>query len=247
MSKFEDFKTGAHSILPSPSAKAFPLLIAAVVALVLAMVGSASAALSYFTPIYDANIATTEVNVSLSEQGEGQGRAQTISEDGTLLQWMGETPLALGKKYEERLSAVNSGSQDEYVRVVVHKYWKNADGNAVDLDPALIELTFSNSGWIVDETLSTPEQTVLYSVEPLASNASLPFLTNFRINPSLLDEFDPQTAGNVTTYSYVYDGYSFGIYVEVDSVQTHNALDAIRDIWGAGDNVTSQIHFSETE
>lgn len=240
-------KTGAHSLVASSSKKAIPLFIAAAVAFVLAMGGSASAALTYFSPDYAADIVTTEIDVSLSEQGDNQSSANIVEADGDLLEWIGTSAISLGKVYGEQLSAVNTGTQDEYVRVVVHKYWKDADGKAVDLDPALIELAFVYDGWIVDETLSTPEQTVLYSIDPLAVGASQPFVESFSISPTLLDAYTTTVAGNVTTVSYDYSGYSFGIYAEVDSVQTHNGLAAVRDIWGAGANVTDQMNFDETE
>ena len=39
--------------------------------------------------------------------------------------------VALGKKYEEKLTVKNSGAIDEYVRVSIVKSWTDKDGNKV--------------------------------------------------------------------------------------------------------------------
>lgn len=43
--------------------------------------------------------------------------------------------------------------------------------------------------------------------------------------------------GQAYSYTeYAYDNYKFGISVEVDAVQTHNAADAIKGAWGVDAN-----------
>ena len=34
------------------------------------------------------------------------------------------------------------------------------------------------------------------------------------------------------TYEYEYDGYTFKIQADVDAVQTHNVVDAVKSAWG---------------
>lgn len=34
------------------------------------------------------------------------------------------------------------------------------------------------------------------------------------------------------TYEYEYEGYTFEIQADVDAVQTHNVVDAIKSAWG---------------
>lgn len=216
----------------SLSAKTIALFVAAAIALAFAVAGTARAALTYFSDDYQSDIALTELQVSLKEQGDGMKEAATIGSDGTLLSWMKTDTVAIGKKYDEVLSAANSGEQPEYVRVVVSKYWTDANGKAVTLDPDLIDLEFEEAGWIVDDSMSTPEQTILYSADPLDPTDELAFTKSIKISDKLLTKFDSDTKGNVTTITYDYDGYNFGITAEVDSVQTHSAAKAMRDVWG---------------
>lgn len=47
----------------------------------------------------------------------------------------------------------------------------------------------------------------------------------------------------VTETVYAYDGYTFNVTAEVDAVQNHNAVDAIKSAWGvdvemSGDTIT---------
>ena len=47
----------------------------------------------------------------------------------------------------------------------------------------------------------------------------------------------------VITYTYEYDGYTFNVEAEAQSVQTHHASDAIKSVWGvnasvSGDSIT---------
>lgn len=132
------------------------------------------------------------------------------------------------------------------MRVSVNRYWVDEDGNkATDLLPKLIELGWSDSGWVtatgtvLSKADMNKEQTVFYSKNPLAVGDSLTFATTLRINPDILgaakvDKVDKGQHGDVyyvTTY-YDYDNHKFAIDVEVASVQTHNAADAIKSAWG---------------
>ena len=46
------------------------------------------------------------------------------------------------------------------------------------------------------------------------------------------------------TTVYDYDGYSFQIEAEVDAVQTHNAVDAIKSAWGVDVDVAANGNIS---
>ena len=50
--------------------------------------------------------------------------------------------LILGKGYEERLSVRNSGTIEEYVRVMIYRYWEKdgTEGKLTDLSPDFIDL-----------------------------------------------------------------------------------------------------------
>ena len=84
--------------------------------------------------------------------------------------------VALGKKYEEKLTVKNSGAIDEYVRVSIVKSWTDKDGNKVtSLSPKLIDLGLTGNGWIKDENNSTEERIMLYYPRVLKSGEMAPY------------------------------------------------------------------------
>lgn len=215
-----------------------------VAALVAVMANTAQAALNKQSETYEATIELTSLDVGLTENGDiREGKDTLLANlipDGQ--------KLSFGKWYSEELAAQNTGAQPEYMRVVVHRYWLDDGGQKMtNLDPSLIELKLAK-GWVVDESASTAEQIVLYSVNPVAVGASLPFANEMRISADVLaatkqetvksaDVADVPQGGQSYSYTtYTYDNYKFGISVEVDAVQTHNAADAIKGAWGIDTN-----------
>ncbi|MBR3228230.1 MAG: hypothetical protein IKF68_06770 [Erysipelotrichaceae bacterium] len=154
--------------------------------------------------------------------------------------------IQYAKTYEEELSVTNSGQIDEYVRVIVYRYWVDAEGNKVtELEPDMIKLNFTESeNWILDETYSTDERTVLYYALPLkgsesgTSETSENFLDSFVLDGDIKTyviqtETEEDADGyTVVTNTYKYDGTVFCLDVEVDAIQTHNAEDAAMSAWG---------------
>lgn len=211
------------------SKRTIVLAFVTMVLLAVCFTGTARAALSYFSADYEASFELTELEVALSENG-------TIVEgDDTLLTGI-SNPIKVGYSYDEDLAAVNTGTQDEYVRVVVNKYWTNESGKLCELDPSLIELTFSQD-WVVGS--ETAEQVVLYSKEPLAPGDSRTFATKLKLAAMLMEHADMETTSTTAegepatiTTKFTYTGYNFNIEAEVDAVQTHNAADAMRSAWG---------------
>ena len=215
-----------------------------VAALVAVMANTAQAALDKQSETYEATIELTSLDVGLTENGdihEGKDTLLTnLIPDGQ--------KISFGKWYPEELAAQNTGDQPEYMRVVVHRYWLDEGGDkTTNMDPSLIELKLAK-GWVVDESASTAEQIVLYSVDPVAVGASLPFTSEMRIGADVLkdaksvvvssaDAGAKTAGGQAYSYTeYAYDNYKFGISVEVDAVQTHNAADAIKGAWGVDAN-----------
>lgn len=216
-----------------------------VAALVAVMANTAQAALDKQSETYEATIELTSLDVGLTENGDIRE-----GEDTLLSSLVPEgQKLSFGKWYSEELAAKNTGAsgesaQPEYMRVVIHKYWLDENGKKMtDLDPALIEFKLAE-GWVVDKSASTAEQTVLYSVNPVAVGNSLPFANEMRISADVLASTKQETVksadvagapqgGQSYSYTtYTYDNCKFGISVEVDAVQTHNAADAIKGAWG---------------
>lgn len=221
-----------------------------VTALVAVMANTAQAALNKQSETYEATLELTSLNVGLTENGD------SVSNGGELLTNLvpdGEN-LSFGKWYDEVLAAKNapdpetSSGQPEYVRVVINKFWLDDKGDkATNLDPSLIELGLVEEGWTVVKDQNSSEQIILYSKNPVALNDSLVFMDRLRVSAKILGEAEVKTLSQETadtggTYSrysttvYTYDNHKFGISVEVDAVQTHNAADAIKGAWGVDAN-----------
>ena len=149
-----------------------------------------------------------------------------------------EEDINVGQQYPEKLTIKNSGGVDAYMRVIVYRYWTDADGNKLqDLDPSLIELDLVNGGrWVVDPASSTKERTIMYYKGVFAAgDESTPFATTIRLSPDtnniVTQTKDPATGYIKTVYDY--DGRQFCIEIVADAVQTHNAEAAIKSSWGA--------------
>lgn len=202
--------------------------------LLFSSIGGARAALTYFSDDYAANIQLHEIGVTLVENGapvEGELLKGLLAE--------GEE-LKLGTAYQEQLNVYNSGVINEYVRVSIHKYWMDREGEKIrTLSPELIGLNLVNLGtdWLIDQEASTRERTVLYYNKLLASQSETPlFADKLTIDGSIADRVGEtrETSGGYTTITvtYEYDGARFCIEAKVDGVQEHNAQDAIWSAWG---------------
>lgn len=224
------------------------LFAASAVLLLLSTVGSTRAALTYYSENYAVEVTVSSIGVSLLENGEivsYRNYNENQWEEGSkgLLNGMLEEgeKLIPGKRYEEKLNVANSGSIDSYVRVSLYRSWKDADGNTdAMLSPELIDLNLNldGSGWVEDTKASTPERTVLYYTGILPSGQTTPaFADGLKIDPAIMTKVTEQRetdgSGHQTiTTAYAYDGYHFCVEAEVDAVQTHNAVDAIKSAWG---------------
>lgn len=233
-----------------PGGRMAVLLFSASAVLLLGSVaGSSQAALTYYSEDYQAEIELTEIGVTLLENGTPAG--------GQLLKNLtGENngePIQPGRLYTEELSVQNSGSIDEYVRVIVYRYWwEDADANQpsgqadlenggkkrTDLSPELIKLHLKEgSGWVEDTSASTDERMVLYYTNVLPIGKSSSTLSDtLMIDSSVLEKVNTNVSttndGKVITLEYDFDGVRFVLEAEVDAVQTHNAQDAIKSAWG---------------
>lgn len=200
-------------------------------------VGSARAALAYYSDQYSASMDMSTIGVSLKENGkvvssktyDDQGDATTNGE-GKLLQNL--------LKEDEKLAVENSGNIDTFVRVVLTKSWQDKEGKNVDLSPALIELGFNQDGWVINEAQSTDERVVLYYTKVVESKKTTPdFMKTIRISNQLSTMYTKVEDEKTIKYQYTYNGYTFTLDAEVDAVQTHNAKDAIKSAWGIDVNV----------
>ncbi|WP_095176218.1 MULTISPECIES: hypothetical protein [Blautia] len=233
------------------SVKPVILLTASALLLLGSTVGSAQAALTYYSENYAVQMSTSSIGVSLVENGnivssrdydndtDGEWNVTT----GNLLEDLKKEKFILGKRYHEELSVTNSGTIDSYVRVILTKSWLKGEGaeavKDTKLSPELIEINLTDDGWKVDSDASTKERTVLYYTKILpAGKTTTNFADSLRIDPALGKKItehvnvDEETGYKTITTVYDYDGYSFQVEAEVDAVQTHNAPDAIKSAWG---------------
>lgn len=229
--------------------KSFPkitvlLLAASAVLLVGSGVGSARAALTYYSENYSAQMNMQSIGVSLVENDAVVSSRDYVSDN----EWSGTTEGKLlanmlgedekftpGKRYNEAISVKNSGNIDTFVRVILTRSWQDAEGKKnTSLSPDLIELNYLiDNGWVIAEDQSTPERTVLYYTKALPVGETTPALSDtIRVNESIAKDVTKKVDGNTIRYTYKYDGYSFHVDAEVDAVQTHNAQEAIKSAWG---------------
>lgn len=94
------------------------LLSASAVLLIGSTVGSARAALTYYSENYGAQVTVSNIGVSLLENGETVSRrdydqnGQWNESSGELLKHLQNETIVPGKAYQEALSVSNSGSID---------------------------------------------------------------------------------------------------------------------------------------
>lgn len=224
------------------------LLVCGAIFLAGGAVPTARAALTYYSENYTTRVSMDNIGVSILENGDRLSwRDYSDKSDGTWDETRGalklnvtgtENAVQPGVRYDEVLSVKNSGDIDEYVRVVITRYWENPDGTRCqELSPDLIHLGDVANGWIIDPSATTDERIVLYYVMPLSVGASTnPFLDSIKIDESLGDMVVETKEQNgkytVITTSFAYDGVKMGLEIEADAVQTHSAADAAWSAWG---------------
>ena len=220
------------------SKKTIALFVAAAILLAGGGITGTRAVLNIYSDDQLLGFRTSDQNVSIIENG--------TAVSGELLAGFKDKPITPGKKNAETIAAHNNSSVNQFVRIVVRKYWKNDKGEKVtdlkeeggkypELD--MIRLDFAGGGWQKNDAETTPEREVYYYGSAVAPGSSTPDLvTGLTLDGSITQAVDKKTetvdAGTVTTYTYKYDGWQLCIEAQAQSVQTHNASDAIKSIWG---------------
>ena len=241
----------------SLNVKPITLLVVASILLLASTVGSTQAALTYYSENYSAEVTVSNIGITVLENGQEISRRNYIGKSanalwdetsGNLLENLlveGET-FKPGKVYDEKISVKNSGAIDSYVRVILTKSWQKDGLKNTALSPSLIELgtATEGTGWVVDKSASTDERIILYYTNILKVGETTPNCTdtlsvNSAIGTKVTEKKENVGGGTKITYSYAYDGYTFNIEAEVDAVQTHNAVDAIKSAWGVDVNVAA--------
>lgn len=233
------------------STRTLALFAAALILLVSSGVAGTKAAITVTSDDYDATIATNEIDISLTEQLDGARKATVLENKGTFTLTKDKT-LTIGKNYKDSIGVKNSGTADEYVRVIVRKYWIEKDQTkktdvTLKLKPEWIELKEAK-GWKKVKGENN-EYAVYYLKQPLKVDESKELFTGFRIDSKVKTagkkimigekEYASDAAaekaakdGDVITYTYTYDGCTFCVEAEAQSIQTHHYKDAMKSVWG---------------
>lgn len=226
--------------------------------LLLGTVSGIRATLTYFSAYYTAQIEAADIGVTLVENGTDLSYRNYSGRDnrwnthtGTLAATLPDQSggkIQLGRLYREELSLRNSGKIDQYVRVRIFRSWVDEAGEKITtLSPALIDIHFLTDSWLLDESASTPERTVLYYPYILAPGQETPlFADTLRLDSAIASSVREETQvredGTIVIRAiYAYDGMRFCLEVEADALQTHNAEDAIRSAWGVDASVSGGI------
>lgn len=196
------------------------------------------AVLNIFSPEHFLEFQTDHQQVQIQENGEASTK---------LLSEVGEKVVA-GKVYNEQISAKNTTTDaDQFVRIVIRKYWKDkngkvhsfgdtVDGKTVTVpDPSIIKLTMANTNlWQKNDLETTTEREVYYykNIVP-AGGVTEPLTKDISVDESVLQKYTiTGPVNNIYRYTYDYDGYQICLEAEAQSIQTHNAQEAVMSIWG---------------
>lgn len=155
--------------------------------------------------------------------------------------------LKIGKKYQPNLRVYNpEGGIDEYARATIYLRLVDEAGNII-IDQNIykkiedaIEIEYDEN-WIYDEgaaaTGNTGIRKVLYHSKIIESGKyTSNFLSGIALNGKILNAKSAtartENSGTVNTITYDLEGMKLQIEVQVDTVQTHSAKDAIKSVWG---------------
>lgn len=224
------------------SLKNKPVVLLAMAALLLLVstVGATQAAVTYYSDDYETHVEVKDIAVSLKENDTVISNSANKVEGVLFGKLLAEgEKFVVGKEYNEDLSVMNNGNMDAYVRVIIKKSWTDANNAEYRLlSPDYIELELLESDdWKIDTTASTAERTVLYYTKRLAvGEETVDFADSIRVDNAFETTLNQIVRtvkdGQIITYDYPFDGYTFNVEVEVDAVQTNNAVEAIKSAWG---------------
>lgn len=196
------------------------------------------------TQSYNTTLATSSLEVEAVDEN-----GATVTE--LLDDYKSLNTLEIGKNYGEYVAAKNTGRADEYVRVIIRKYWTDQNGEKVRvvdkksendtvteteaIDPGYIVLSGKDASWLYDANESTKETSVYYYQNKLsAGQITAPVLTGVSISKNVLNHYEEKVTknGNESTIkvTYIYDDLKLNLDIDIQSVQANQ--EAIKSIWG---------------
>ena len=221
-------------------------LVIAILLFATAGVTGVRAMLNITSENYIAEFELSNLGISLIENG-----TPVKDLDYVLLTPLGKT-YKPGYVYKEEIAAQNVADINSFVRITIRKYWKNANGDkSAELNPALIKLTYNGQpcntdAWAINDDETTTERTVYYYKDLLLSGETTePVVNELQISSDVIKKenikLTEKKEGSKTTYTYefLYNGYWACVEADVQSLQNHNAQDAVESLWGlTPDDVT---------
>lgn len=188
--------------------------------------------------VSEVDMQTTELKVSLLENGQAIG-------DGGVYSSLKNKKIDPGYTYSDSISAKNDGTMTEVVRVIVKKYWTDKEGKRIDLDPALIHLSYkgnayNDTDWKLNDAEHTPEQDVYYLSSALSAGGEKVLFDGIGIDSSVGGMYTLVPLNQEETELeavYEYDSITFVVVYEIQSVQLLGGTQAVVSAWGVT-NVT---------
>ena len=257
------------------------LFLAAIALLVTGSFGTTRAALQIISQDHESTYVLKHIGVTLRENGipiayRNYGSKVesgfTEQQNGNIiLDNLGsDKQVKIGKQYPCVITAQNTGTIDQYVRVIIRKYWVNnvsdpggkgwfkfnsttqtkITDDIYDPDYILLNFnegdstnTYNTTDWYKDNSFSK-ECDVYYYKGILEPDKATSPLSNYLAISNEISKYkavNVSTDGNTTIYTYAFDGYGFVIEAEVDAIQTHHARAAMTSAWGTSADVLNQI------
>ena len=256
------------------------LFIMSTILLFAGTIGGTQAALQIESNNYYSAFNVSHIGVTLRENGgdvsnrdygekaagENQGWASNNQNGPLEMNALGEDKaFVIGKNYDFAVDVKNTGEIDQIVRIVVYKYWAQANAEGpkgwfhgdkakkltdTHYDPDLIFLAYDADGlnpdeytkdkynadeWIKDDT-STEERQVYYYKYVLTKESD----TEDLFSTLQVKKAAAQTRVENGT-AYMYDGLGFVVELEADAIQTHNWQKAMKSAWGVSDTIITEL------
>lgn len=225
------------------------MLIVGIMVVCASSAGATKAAINAYSASNSIEFSTEEFEVKIIQDGEdlvdGSISFANLEDDGS---------IKIGKQYNTSVAIKNvSKSYDEFVRVIVRKSWKDADGSKNrTLDPALIELSVNEEWQKYEDPEFTKEDgyykeyEVYYLPTSIAGGEVKEFLQGIKINNEVVEHFTVEGTGATVKNVYTYNGESASISIQADAVQARHAEDAIFAAWGMTAECTEDVEGNVT-
>lgn len=166
----------------------------------------------------DKTISTSSIDVKLNIEGgktDNNGNIIFSSDD------------IKNGKVEEKVSAVNSGSRMQYVRIKINKSWVNSTKQEADKEISLTDCKYiginlvNSDDWIsIQDSTDNSEMYIYYKKILSPNEKTSDFMDSFTL-------FD-----NINENTNKYSGLSAKINFDAQAIQTTAVADAMLNEWG---------------